>query len=215
MVVRPAPLLAGFLLPLAGAISGCGGMDLWDRPYVSAAHSSAPRAPASQAAPTPSAPVPEAQPEVQPRALPPRPRAPAGHTDLGQPAAEDQAMFDEVNRIRASRGLRSFRWSATLYLAACEHSAEQNRFGYMGHGSPDPRRDDLGDRVRQAGYSARGWAEVVTWGYRGPADVVEGWMNSSGHRHILLDADLVDAGFSRVGDYFTGDFGTPATSRRR
>ena len=210
--MRPAPPLAWLLLPFGAALSGCSGMDLWDRPYVSAAHSPPPSAHAYSAQPRPArdadpgdrAPAPAAP-------LPPQPAKAAP----GQENPEDRAMFDAVNRIRASKGLRPFRWNVDLYRAACDHSAEQDRFGYMGHGSPDPRRDDLGDRVRQAGYGARGWAEVVAWGYHGPADVVQGWMDSSGHRHILLDPDLVDAGFSRVGDYFTGDFGTPISAARR
>src|SRR5439155_139994 len=35
------------------------------------------------------------------------------------------------------------------------------------------------------------------------------------HREILTDPTLVDAGFSRVGDYFTGDFGTPMPTAPR
>jgi uncharacterized protein YkwD len=80
----------------------------------------------------------------------------------------------------------------------------------MGHGSPDPRRDDLADRLRLASYGpARQWAEVVAMGYDGPRSVIVGWMNSRGHRKILMDAGLEEAAFSRVGAYFTGNFGSP------
>jgi uncharacterized protein YkwD len=66
--------------------------------------------------------------------------------------------------------------------------------------------------VRVAGYGpARQWAEIVAWGYEGPQSVVLGWMNSKGHRAILLDGGLEEGAFSRVGDYFTGNF---ASSRR-
>ena len=111
--------------------------------------------------------------------------------------------------MRAEHGLPPFRWSDRLYRAAHDHSAEQARYGYMGHGSPDPARDDLADRLRFADCGPlRAWAEVVAFGYEGPASVVDGWMNSKGHRQILLDPKLQEAGFARVGDYFTGDFST-------
>jgi uncharacterized protein YkwD len=99
-----------------------------------------------------------------------------------------------------------------LYAAARAHSEEQERFDYMGHGSPDPARDDLADRLRIAGYGpARAWAEVVARGYDGPVSVMNGWMNSRGHRKILTDPGLVEAAFARVGRSFTGNFGTPAS----
>lgn len=111
--------------------------------------------------------------------------------------------------MRAARGLAPFRWSDDLFRAARDHSAEQARHGYMGHGSPDPSRDDLADRLRLADCGAlRAWAEVVAFGYEGPMSVVDGWMNSKGHRKILLDPKLEEAGFARVGDYFTGNFAT-------
>jgi uncharacterized protein YkwD len=150
--------------------------------------------------------------DAPPRRLSPR-RAPEPGTSSGAgPAAsaEDRRTFDEVNRARADLGLPAFRWSERLFAAAYDHSREQHDHGYMGHGSPDPSRDDLGDRLRIAhcGRLSK-WAEVVAMGYTGPSSVVLGWMNSRGHRKILTDPELVEAAFSRVGDSFTGDFATP------
>lgn len=123
------------------------------------------------------------------------------------PSVEDRRTFDEANRMRGAHGLAPFRWNDALFRAAYDHSAEQARHGYMGHGSPDPARDELADRLRFADCGAmRAWAEVVAWGYAGPATVVDGWMNSRGHRKILLDSNLEEAAFARVGDYFTGNF---------
>jgi uncharacterized protein YkwD len=154
-----------------------------------------------------SAPAPAAPP------VRPRPAAPAGEgVDVrpgSVPSAEDRRTFDEANRMRAEHGLRAFVWSDRLFRAAYDHSAEQARYGYMGHGSPDPARDELADRLRFADCGPlRAWAEVVAMGYDGPATVVDGWMNSRGHRKILLDPNLEEAAFARVGDYFTGDFHT-------
>ena len=124
--------------------------------------------------------------------------------------ADDRRMFAEANDVRRRLGLRPFRWHPRLHRAAREHSEEQVRHGYMGHGSPDPARDDLADRLRLAGYGpASSWAEIVAKGYDGPRSVTVGWMNSRGHRKILTDPALEEAGFARVGDAFTGNFGTP------
>ena len=124
-------------------------------------------------------------------------------------ASEEMALLEHVNRVRAQHVLRPLRFHTLLWVAARDHSAEQQRHGYMGHGSPDPSRRRLAQRIQQAGYVGRVFAEVVAWGYPDTASVVEGWMNSPDHRRILLDPELTEAGFSRVGEYWTGNLGTP------
>jgi uncharacterized protein YkwD len=126
------------------------------------------------------------------------------------PRAEDRATLDAVNRIRFQRALRPLRWNDRLFVAARDHSREQRDHGYMGHGSPDPARETLTQRMALAAYRGSVYAEVVAWGFNQVDAVVEGWMNSRDHRVILLDAELEEAGFSRVGEYWTGNFGTPA-----
>jgi hypothetical protein len=121
-------------------------------------------------------------------------------------------VLEAVNRIRRSHGLGTVLYEPRLFDAAREHSREQERHGYMGHGSPDPRRQTVTQRVNQAGYVGVIYAEVVAWGYDRVDAVVEGWMNSRDHRAILLDPDLRHGAFSRVGAYWTGNFATPASS---
>ncbi|MFO0931562.1 MAG: CAP domain-containing protein [Planctomycetota bacterium] len=185
---------AVLLLPLAGCASG---LTLPDAPDLPSPRSLLSRGGGRAT----SAPAPRSAPPV----AAPADRPPA---DV---ALEDRRTFDEANRVRVQWGLRPFRWNDRLYAAAKAHSEEQERFDYMGHGSPDPARDDLADRLRIAGYGpASGWAEVVARGYEGPVSVMNGWMNSKGHRKILTDPRLEEAAFARVGSSFTGNFGTPA-----
>lgn len=129
--------------------------------------------------------------------------------DGSAPTPEEQAVLAHVNQIRRSQGLRALRWNPWLYRAAGEHSREQCCHGYMGHDSPDPARATLVQRMHQAGYQGVMYGEVVAWGYRDPQSVVEGWMNSREHRAILVDRELTEAAFSRVGQYWTGNFGAP------
>lgn len=122
-------------------------------------------------------------------------------------------MLAQVNQVRSQHSLRSLRFHPTLWIAARDHSIEQDRHRYMGHGSPDPSRRELSQRMALAGYRGSVFAEVVAWGYPDVASVVEGWMNSPDHRRILLDPELTEAGFSRVGEYWTGNFGAPRRYR--
>jgi uncharacterized protein YkwD len=74
----------------------------------------------------------------------------------------------------------------------------------------------LVQRVTDAGYAPyAALGEVVFWGTGSagnPGAAVTWWMNSPGHRAIITDCELTDAGFSAVsnGDEMTaaGDFGT-------
>lgn len=198
--MRRRLLAAAFLLPLSGCASG---LTLPDAPELPSPRRLLSRGGgAAPATPRAARPAPQGAPAAP---ADPRPAVPL------EVAAEDRRTFEEANRVRAQWGLRAFRWNDRLYAAAKAHSEEQERFDYMGHGSPDPARDDLADRLRIAGYGpASMWAEVVARGYAGPASVMAGWMNSKGHRKILTDPRLEEAAFARVGTSFTGNFGTPS-----
>lgn len=197
-------ILTGLLLL---GLTGCS-RSFWDRsPRVGGHIQPAPyaQAPGARAwtspAPTPPVQPPVERPPTQLRAMP------DGVTTACGPTTEEQQILQEVNCIRTQRGLRPFTWSPLLYRAAREHSREQQEHGYMGHGSPDPDRRTLLQRMQLVAYPGVMYGEVVAWGYRDARAVVEGWMNSPEHRAILIDGDLSEAGFARVGQYWTGNFG--------
>lgn len=224
-------------MPIVGAVSllfvlllasGCvTSDDFWDRSPRVAGERQVATAPPSGCAPY-QAPPAQAAPRWQAAAPSPSACAPSAGPAIAQvpyphgrvpAAAEEMRVLAEVNRIRAQHALRPLRFQPLLWAAARDHSAEQARSGVMGHGSPDPARRRLGQRMQQAGYQGRVYAEVVAWGFPDVPSLVEGWMNSPEHRHILLDPELSEAGFSRVGEYWTGNLGAPArawsTSSRR
>ena len=86
--------------------------------------------------------------------------------------------------------------------------------GVVNHTGSDG--SSVGQRVTDAGYTSyTRLGEVIFWGtgLGGiPAAAVDWWMNSPGHRAIITDCAMTDAGFSVVsnGDQMTaaGDFGT-------
>ena len=72
------------------------------------------------------------------------------------------------------------------------------------------------DRIRRAGYPLAGGAENIAAGYPSPQAVMDGWMNSPGHRANLLDPGSreIGLGYYRRGStgpgYVTQDFGNDA-----
>lgn len=64
--------------------------------------------------------------------------------------------------------------------------------GYFDHTSPEG--EGPGTRVAEAGYSGRGWGENIAQGYGSAQAVVDGWMNSPGHRANILNCDFNELG---------------------
>ena len=186
----------------------------WERPRVAGQVQPSPyaSAPAPRVAPPPASTLPP--PQVRPSQTPPPAYAQPAPAQVplgtaGNTGAQEQQVLRHVNQIRRSQGLRPLAWNDTLHACARAHSEEQCRYGYMGHESPDPSRRTLVQRMHLAGYQGQMYGEVVAWGYDDAQSVVEGWMNSREHRAILVDGEMTEAAFSRVGQYWTGNFGTP------
>lgn len=125
-------------------------------------------------------------------------------------ALEDQ-VFELTNKERAKEGCSALRLDDRLRKAARMHSADMINSGYFGHTSPDGR--DPGDRLAEVGYPTNGgWAENIARGYPSAKAVMEGWMNSDGHRANILNCRLkaIGVGVARAGNgrlYWTQDFG--------
>jgi len=104
-----------------------------------------------------------------------------------------------VNAQRAAHGLAPLRPSRELREAAQAHGADMVSHRFFAHVSPFAGA--VTDRVRRAGYLARshGWSlgEDIAWGEGSlstPESIVTAWMNSPGHRAVILDRDFHDAG---------------------
>ncbi|WP_320772952.1 CAP domain-containing protein [Streptomyces sp. CRN 30] len=133
-----------------------------------------------------------------------RPRTPDG---LARTAAE---VVERTNRERSAAGLPPLVSDPFLTAAAQAHSADMVARDFYAHTSPDGGKP--WDRALAAG-SARGTiGENIACGQRSPADVVEGWMNSPGHRANILKPAFTHigiglAGGGRAGTYWTQLFG--------
>jgi uncharacterized protein YkwD len=134
---------------------------------------------------------------------------------LGQ---ANQATLCLLNKERRKRGIRKLRDNSRLNLASQRHANDMSRRHYFEHG-------DFVGRIKNARYlkGARGYTlgENIAWGsydYATPANIVDGWMHSPGHRANILNPGFHEIGLGvargapvggqdRGGTYVT-DFGT-------
>jgi uncharacterized protein YkwD len=120
-------------------------------------------------------------------------------------------VLDLTNAERAKAGCGSLRLDVHLRTAARGHSTDMAVHNYFSHTGRDG--SDPGDRMAAAGYNTRrGWAENIAAGYPSPRSVMNGWMNSSGHRANILNCRLraLGVGVARASNgrlYWTQDFG--------
>lgn len=118
-----------------------------------------------------------------------------------------------TNKERAKAGCKALRSNSLLKSAAQKHSADMAKKNYFSHTGKDGRSPF--DRMTDAGYSFTAAAENIAAGQRTPAGVVQGWMNSSGHRKNILNCAYTEIGVGYAkggsyGTYWTQDFGKPA-----
>lgn len=113
-----------------------------------------------------------------------------------------------TNAERQKAGCPPLSNNRTLRLVATAHSEDMAARDFFSHTNPDGQ--DPGDRAAAAGYD--GYAgENIAMGYRSAEAVVEGWMDSSGHRANILNCSSTEIGVgvadSPRGLYWTQMFG--------
>ncbi|MGW6981908.1 CAP domain-containing protein [Streptomyces sp. NPDC054932] len=170
--------------------------------------------PSSPAAPAPAQPVVQTSPPAQPKpAKPPvvtkKPQAPQPSTTAAPPASGSvAAVLALVNQERAAAGCSAVSLNAKLTKAAQDHSADMASHSNMSHTGSDG--SDPGARITRAGYAWSTYGENVAYGYSTPEKVMEGWMNSQGHRENILNCSFkeIGIGLAQPGNYWTQDFGT-------
>nr|WP_079161910.1 CAP domain-containing protein [Streptomyces fodineus] len=133
--------------------------------------------------------------------------APLTPNALSRTAAEVVAL---TNAERGRAGLPPLAVDPLLTAAAQAHCADMVARDFYDHTSPDGSQP--WDRAAAAGSRRRTIGENIACGQRSPAEVVDGWMNSPGHRANILKRDFgyIGVGFSgggRAGTYWTQLFG--------
>lgn len=126
----------------------------------------------------------------------------------------ERKVFRLVNLERTVRGRRTLAYNGKLAKAARRHSKDMSRKRYFSHTSRDGRTP--GDRITAVGYKWNTWGENIAFGYSTPQAVMNGWMNSPGHRSNILDNMFCDigVGYAPNGRYWTQDFARKQGLRR-
>lgn len=134
------------------------------------------------------------------------------------PASGSTAVAAEVVSLttdaRVRSGLRALATNARLMEAARLHAEQMAMFEQGAHTIAGARYPTMESRLAAAGYVYSTAAENVAWNQRSAQDVVSSWMNSSGHRANILDADFTEMGAamarsSRGAPYWIQVFGRP------
>jgi uncharacterized protein YkwD len=108
--------------------------------------------------------------------------------------ALEQRVFEQINKVRAERGLDAVDPAQDLRAAARDHSnymASANRLTHRGAGGRG-----AGERLDAAGIAWRRYGENVglVKGYADPCrTVVDAWLRSPGHAANILNPSLTES----------------------
>jgi uncharacterized protein YkwD len=105
------------------------------------------------------------------------------------------AVLCLLNHHRAEHGLAPLAEDPRLEAAAQVHAVDMGARDFFAHENPDGVEPDA--RIRATGFDGAMTGENIAWGTRSAstaAEIVEGWMNSDGHRANILRPE-----FTRVG----------------
>jgi hypothetical protein len=120
-------------------------------------------------------------------------------------AAWEEEVVDLVNLERSAGAYCGGTWfdpvpdltmNEALRCAARVHSADMVDRDFFDHTNPDG--ESSADRISEAGYSWSTCGENIAQGYVDPADVVAGWMDSTGHCENIMYGGFEEIGVGYV-----------------
>ena len=122
-----------------------------------------------------------------------------------QQAVEEQVV-SLVNKERAKEGLAPLTIDWELARVAKYKSQDMHDKKYFSHTSPT--YGSPFDMMKNFGISYKSAGENIAKGQTSAAQVMEAWMNSSGHRANIMDAKFthIGVGYVKDGNYWTQMF---------
>ncbi|WP_026907981.1 CAP domain-containing protein [Paucisalibacillus globulus] len=111
-----------------------------------------------------------------------------------------------TNKERTQAGLSTLQVDTKLSQVAREKSNDMQKNGYFSHTSPT--YGSPFDMMRDFGITYRSAGENIAQGQSSPAEVVQAWMNSQGHRENILNANFthIGVGYNTQGKQWTQMF---------
>lgn len=124
----------------------------------------------------------------------------------------DQAVMAEINRVRQEQNLPALTIDPRLIEIARRHNERMAETGCRAHDCPG--EPNVWERLESAGYPYGTGSEVIGWGYTTPQAVVQGWLNSSGHRAIILGSYThLGCDFDSRGNLWTCNLGRKSSTQ--
>ncbi len=112
------------------------------------------------------------------------------------PLKPNVKVIDLTNQERANHGLSALKKDWQLSRVARYKSRDMAAKNYFSHESPT--YGSPFQMMRDFNISYRRAAENIAAGQRTPQEVVDGWMNSPGHRKNILDQNMVNRSWLRL-----------------
>lgn len=131
-----------------------------------------------------------------------------GSTDstVTSQTAFENKVLELVNAERAKNGLSALQMDESVRKVARVKSSDMSQNNYFSHTSPTYGTPF--EMLKSYGISYKSAGENIAQGYTSPEAVVNGWMNSSGHRANILNASYthIGIGYEANGNYWTQMF---------
>ncbi|GAA0441301.1 hypothetical protein GCM10008983_18020 [Lentibacillus halophilus] len=118
----------------------------------------------------------------------------------------EQQVVELTNQERTSQGLDPLKVDTELSKVARKKSQDMADNGYFAHNSPN--YGSPFDMMEQFGISYQTAGENIAKGQSTPQQVVDGWMNSEGHRENIMNPDFthIGVGYVEQGNHWTQQF---------
>ena len=106
------------------------------------------------------------------------------------------SVLGEMNVYRAKNGLTPLHFDARLNMAAEDRMRDMEDLAYWAHDAPDGRSPFVWLKAR--GYDFQFAGENLATGFETTEVLVQGWMESPGHRANILSVDYDDVGIAVI-----------------
>ncbi|MFG6150043.1 CAP domain-containing protein [Halobacillus sp. B23F22_1] len=118
----------------------------------------------------------------------------------------EQQVVDLTNEERAKQGLEPLELDVELSGVAKDKSLDMQQNNYFSHDSPT--HGSPFDMMNAYGIDYTTAGENIAMGQTSPEEVVQGWMNSEGHRENIMNSSFthIGVGHAEDGNYWTQMF---------
>lgn len=116
----------------------------------------------------------------------------------------EKQIFDITNVMRIRNDLNSLQWDEKTAAVALSHSKDMFESNDFSHSSK--KSGELSDRLKDGDVFFQLAGENIAANYVDAPAVMEGWLNSKGHRETLLNKDFTHIGVGVYKKHYTQNF---------